>query len=237
MSGIAALYGRMSPRYIRTMQRPLLVGVAGGSGSGKTTVIRALREALPAGAVALISQDDYYRPIAEQFVDANGQVNFDLPDSIEMDRLLADVEVLCGGGTLRRQEYTFNQPGVTPEWIEVLPAPVILVEGLFVFHHTPLRERFHLKVFIDADEQVQLQRRLARDAAERGYGPEEVKYQWENHVMPAYRNYLLPYRERCEVRLDNGACYQAGVRSLADRLLADLVAVEQRRSTHRHQAV
>ncbi len=196
-----------------------LVGVAGGSGSGKTTLIRALREKLPSGTVCLVSQDDYYHPIEQQERDANGRVNFDLPTAVNLDLLADDLRALANGEPIYRKEYTFNQPGVEPKWLEVKPAPVILVEGLFVMHHAPVRDQFQLKVFVEASEGVQLDRRLARDASERGYGPEDVRYQWDNHVMPAYRNYLLPYRSHCDLHVINEERFDKALHVLRDHLL------------------
>lgn len=201
------------------MQRgAYLVGVAGGSGSGKTTLIRALRDRLPVGSVCLVSQDDYYHPIERQARDANGKVNFDLPEGIDLDLLAADLRSLVMGEPVYRKEYTFNQPDMEPKWLEVKPAPVILVEGLFVLHHTAVRDQFDLKVFVEASEDVQLQRRLARDAAERGYGPGDVRYQWEQHVMPAYRDYLLPYRSLCDLHVINEARFDKALDVLCDHL-------------------
>lgn len=201
-------------------QGAYLVGVAGGSGSGKTTLVRALRERLPQGSVCLVSQDDYYRTIEHQAKDANGRVNFDLPGGIDLDLLADDLRALATGDVIYRKEYTFNQPGMKPEWMEVKPAPVILVEGLFVLHHKPVRDLFDLKVFVEASEEVQLQRRLARDSAERGYGPEDVRYQWDHHVMPAYRDYLLPYRSLCDLHVVNEQRFDKAVDVLHDHLIA-----------------
>ncbi len=201
------------------MQRgPYLVGVAGGSGSGKTTLIRALRDRLPAGAVCLVSQDDYYHPIERQATDPNGKVNFDLPQGIDLDLLAADLRTLVSGEPIYRKEYTFNQPNLEPKWMEVKPAPVILVEGLFVLHHALVRDQFDLKVFVEASEDVQLQRRLSRDASERGYGPADVRYQWDNHVMPAYRDYLLPYRSLCDIHVINEERFDKALGVLCDHL-------------------
>lgn len=195
-----------------------LVGIAGGSGSGKTTLIRALRDRLPAGAVCVVSQDDYYLPIEHQRTDANGRVNFDLPEGIDLDQLASDLRILMRGGSVQRKEYTFNQPNMEPKWLEVKPAPVILVEGLFVLHHAAVRDQFDLKVFVDASEEVQLQRRLGRDAAERGYGPDDVRYQWDHHVMPAYHDYLLPYRSLCDLHVINEARFDKALNVLCDHL-------------------
>jgi uridine kinase len=167
----------------------------------------------------LVSQDDYYLPIERQAKDANGRVNFDLPGGVDLDLLADDLRSLVNGESVYRKEYTFNQPDVEPRWIEVRSAPVILVEGLFVLHHAPVREQFDLKVFVDASEKVQLERRLARDASERGYGPADVRYQWEHHVMPAYREYLLPYRAVCDVQVMNEERFEKGADVLRDHLM------------------
>lgn len=202
------------------MQRgAYLVGVAGGSGSGKTSLVRALRDSMPEGLVSVVSQDDYYHPIDRQAVDPNGKVNFDLPTAIDLEGMTRDLRSLVGGEPIYRPEYTFNNDAIEPRWLEVKPSPVVLVEGLFVLHHAPTRELFDLRVFIEASEQSQLERRLRRDAVERGYGEEEVLYQWDNHVLPAYRNYLLPYRHHCDLHVVNEAGFQRALHVLRHHLL------------------
>lgn len=197
-----------------------LVGVAGGSGSGKTSLVRALRESLPAGSTCVVTQDDYYHPKELQARDANGKVNFDLPTAVDLVGLERDLKALRSGESIVRKEYTFNQEGREPRLVEMLPAPVVLVEGLFVLHHQPVRDLFDLRVFIDAREASQLDRRLKRDATERGYGPEDVLYQWEHHVLPAYRNYLMPYRHLCDLHVVNELGFERAVRVLRDHLLS-----------------
>lgn len=197
---------------------PILVGIAGGSGSGKTSLIRSVRTSLPEGSVSVVSQDDYYHPQERQVRDANGWVNYDLPTAVDLDAFAADLSLLKAGKAVRRREYTFNNANRQAGWVETLPAPVVLVEGLFVLHHAPMRAAFDLRVFIDAQERTQLDRRLLRDKEERGYGEHEVRYQWENHVLPAYRNYLLPYRDHCELHIDNDGPFATAVERLRDRL-------------------
>jgi uridine kinase len=205
------------------------VGIAGGSGSGKTSLVRALRERLPEGQVCVISQDDYYLPIAEQRVDANGRVNFDLPSGIDLDGLANDLRELAAGGTVFRKEYTFNTESHEPRLIEMRAAPVVLVEGLFVLHHEPIREMLDLRVFVEAHEDTQLERRLRRDVAERGYGPDDILYQWHNHVLPAYRDYLLPYRHLCDLYVVNESGFGRALDVLRHHLLQAAVtrSVEQ----------
>lgn len=213
--------------YFRAMHRgAYLVGVAGGSGSGKTSLVRALRERLPDGLVCVVSQDDYYLPKEKQAVDPNGKVNFDLPTAVDLDALARDLATLVAGDPIYRKEYTFNQDGREPELIELRPSPVILVEGLFILHHEAVRELFDLRVFIDASEGAQLDRRLRRDAKERGYGTEDVLYQWKHHVLPAYRDYLLPYRHLCDLHVVNEINFDRAVHVLRDHLLHASTKVE-----------
>jgi len=199
-------------------QGTYLVGIAGGSGSGKTTLVRALRDSLPSGMVCVVSQDDYYHPREMQAMDPNGKVNFDLPTAVDLDGLASDLRSLAAGDPILRKEYTFNQEGREATLVEMLPAPVVLVEGLFVLHHEPVRDLLDLRVFLEASEQAQLDRRLRRDERERGYGREEVMYQWEHHVLPAYRNYLLPYRHLCDLHVVNESGFERAVKVLGDHL-------------------
>lgn len=211
--------GLVWPPIFAAMSRgPYLVGLAGGSGSGKTTLVRAICASLPEGAVTVVSQDDYYHPKEQQHLDANGRLNFDLPTAVDLDGLHADLRRLANGGSVFRKEYTFNQVGREPGLVELRPAPVVLVEGLFVLCHPPLRELFDLKVFVEASLESQLARRLRRDADERGYGEEEVLYQWEHHVLPAYQRHLLPYRDHCDLHVVNESGFDGALRVLRDHL-------------------
>ena len=152
-----------------------LVGVAGGSGSGKTTLVRALCNQLPPGSVAAVSLDDYYLPLNRQERDVNGRVNFDLPGAFDIALLCDDLQSLARGEAVYRQEYHYEMD-TEPKWMEIRPAPVILVEGLFLLHNEDLRNLFDLKVYVEAGERMQLQRRISRDGKERNYTQEQVLY-------------------------------------------------------------
>jgi uridine kinase len=205
---------------------PFLVGVAGGSGSGKTSLIRALCAQFPTDRVSVVSQDDYYLPREHQQVDVNGRVNFDLPEGVDLDGLVADLEHLRKGRSLRRREYTFNNTAREAGWVEVRPAPIVLVEGLFVLHHDRLRRLFDLRVFVHASTEVELDRRLRRDAVERGYRREDVLYQWKHHVVPAHEQFLLPHRPSCELHVDNDGSFDAALEQLRTGLMRHAPALE-----------
>ena len=195
-----------------------LVGIAGGSASGKSLILKELLGYFDPEDISFITQDNYYFDRLKQVVDENGEVNFDLPTAIDRDALVRDVDALLNGETVVRKEYTFNNPKVLPEFITVKPAKIIVVEGLFVFHFSELAQRLDLRVYIDARDDVKLLRRLKRDALERGYSESDVLYRWENHVKPCYKSYLRPYRDHCDVVLTNNVHYMKGLNVLVNHL-------------------
>lgn len=202
-------------------RKPYLVGIVGGSGSGKTSFLRDLLNRLPACAV--VSQDNYYRPIHEQKRDANGQPNFDLPTAFQLDRLHEDLAKLLRGEAITKTEYTFNHRDRQGQLITVEPAQVLILEGLFLFHYEEIRRLLDLRVFIDADMDACKERRLQRDAVERGYPPEHVEYQWEQHVLPAYQQFILPYRAEAHIVVENHVNYEAGLEAVAHHVRANIV--------------
>ena len=195
--------------------KPYLIGIAGGSSSGKTSFLNQLVSLMPEDTVSVISQDNYYFPKEKQQKDENGRHNFDLPTSIDRASFYTDIKKLLNGEHVKRKEYTFNNPDWMPRDIITLSGPVILVEGLFVFYYGEVLETLDLRVFLEADEEVKLARRLKRDYEERGYPEEHVNYQWKNHVVPAYNNYLLPYRYLADIIIMNNYSYQESLNILA----------------------
>lgn len=202
--------------------KPYIIGIAGGSASGKTSFLRDIKSRMPKGSVCIISQDNYYKPIEEQEKDANGIVNFDLPGSINRVSFYRDLINLNNGNKITIKEYTFNNSNKTPGKIEVKPAPIIIMEGLFIFHYEEIRKALDLRVYIDAQENVKLQRRIKRDAEERGYPEDEVKYQWNHHVMPSYKKYLRPYRDDSHIIITNNSHYTKGLDVLVNHLKSRL---------------
>lgn len=187
------------------MNKPFVIGISGGSGSGKTLFLKCFLQHFTPTQVCLISQDNYYKPIEVQPVDENGLVNFDLPECIDDVCLLSDLQKLLSGNTIQKQEYTFNVAGHTASLLTINSAPIIILEGLFIFHFTKIASLLDMRIFLDADEEITLNRRLKRDLVERGYSRDKILYQWENHVLPAYNNYLLPYKESAEIVILNNA--------------------------------
>ncbi len=186
------------------MNKPFIIGIAGGSGAGKTFFLKCFLEHFSPVEVCLVSQDDYYIPVAHNMTkEQNKLYNFDLPSTIDHEHFEDDIARLINGETVLKKEYTFNNPDRIPKMLEIKPAPIMLIEGLFILHFRKIAELLDLKIFIEADNHIALGRRLKRDLVERGYSHDDVMYRWENHVTPAYNKYLLPYRDECDQIITN----------------------------------
>lgn len=203
-------------------RNPYLIGIVGGSGSGKTSFLRDLAARLQ--PCAIVSQDNYYRPFEEQQRDAAGYANFDLPDAVRLDQLADDLRQLLGGETVLATEYGFKHPEPPRRALRIEPAPFILVEGLFLFHCEEIRSLIDLRVFVDAEVETCKQRRILRDEGERGSPPAHVEYVWENHVVPAYRQFVLPYREESHLIVANHNGYAEGLAIVLQRVKATIGA-------------
>ena len=191
--------------------KPFLIGITGGSGSGKTTFIKELRQAFSAQEVCILSQDDYYFPREEQLTDEEGVKNFDLPKSIDKKSFRVDVERLLAGKAVERMEYTFNNEKAEPKMLRFESAPVIIVEGIFVFHFKKIRRLLDLKIFLHAKENLKVIRRIKRDQVERNYPIEDVLYRYEKHVMPTFEQYIEPYMEDADIVVNNNQHFSVGM--------------------------
>ncbi|QHS57467.1 uridine kinase [Mucilaginibacter sp. 14171R-50] len=205
------------------MNKPYVIGVAGGSGSGKTFFLKCFLEHFRDDEVCLVSQDDYYFPVGHTMTkEENKEYNFDLPSTIDYDHFESDIFKLLNNESFIKQEYTFNNPDVIPKMLEIKPAPIIIVEGLFIMHFGRIKDILDMTIFIEADEEVALQRRLKRDLHERGYSNEDAYYKWINHVVPAYKEYLLPYRDVCDKIVINNTQEAADIIKVTEEISQEL---------------
>ena len=202
------------------MSSPYVVGVTGGSASGKTQLLRWLQKLLPAAQVCLFSQDNYYQDRERHDPEVNRSTNFDDPAIIEQKEFARDLQQLKSGQSVTRREYTFNNPALTPQMLTFRPAPIILVEGIFVFHFPEISRLLDLKVFVDAKEHLKLHRRILRDLEERGYPLEDILYKYTHHVVPAYEKYIAPYQYDADLIIPNNQELRADECPLGAELLA-----------------
>jgi uridine kinase len=196
------------------MSKPFIIGITGGSGSGKTTFINQVRHLFTDKEICIISQDDYYRPRHEQTVDDKGVHNFDLPTSIDKKAFHRDITRLLAGEVVEVEEYVFNNKEATPSVKTFNPAPIIIVEGLFVFHYKKIKRLLDLKVFFYAADHLKVIRRILRDQVERGYPIDDVLYRYEHHVMPSYIKYIQPYMQEADIVINNNTDFDKGLEVL-----------------------
>ena len=204
------------------MKKPYVIGITGGSGSGKTLFLKTLLKSFKPSEVTCISQDDYYRPREYQLVDKNGELNFDRPESIDYEHFVSDLKKLTNGEAIEKEEYTFNNPNVKPKKIVTNSAKVILVEGIFIFHYEKIRDLIDLKIFVEAKDYIKLQRRLKRDREERGYDADDVLYKYENHIMPSYQKYIEPYKEIVDLIVPNNKDFTNAIHVLKSAISSKL---------------
>lgn len=181
----------------------MIIGICGGSGAGKTTLLKRLCAHFKDLKPSVFTMDNYYHPIEQQVLDANGQYNFDLPTALDQNKLTSDLAKLQAGEQVVVKEYHFNSPPDKHVFVTIEPSELIIVEGLFLFHYEGVKDKLDFSVFIHVDTKVQLDRRLYRDQESRGYSREAILYQWDNHVAPCYDNYLLPYKEDADFHFRN----------------------------------
>ena len=191
--------------------KPYIIGITGGSGSGKTSIIQDLRKKIPERDLCIISQDEYYHPREQQVWDHAGYQNFDLPESIDAQAFARDIRMLIEGQEVEKQQYTFNNPNKEKQLLIFKPAPVIIVEGLFVFYFEEIRNLLDLKIFIDAEDIIKLKRRIVRDAGERNYPLEDVLHRYEHHVLPSYRSYIEPFKQQAHIVINNHTSYEMAI--------------------------
>lgn len=169
-----------------------IIGVAGGSGSGKTYFARALHASLGAVCSAIIYQDNYYHDQSARFDHDGGAVNFDHPDSLDFDLLAQHLEALKQGGNIEIPVYDFVTHSRQRETIPQTPKKVILVDGILLLSQPHVREHFDISVFVDTPEQLRFDRRLKRDVEERGRQPDGVRRQFELQVKPMHDQFVQP---------------------------------------------
>lgn len=199
--------------------RPYFVGICGGSGSGKTYLLKKLLEFFTEEQVTLISQDNYYKKREEQEKTAEGLINFDHPDSVDLRKLEMDLHKLVEGNNIEIEEYTFNVEDVKPRMLIFKPAPIVIIEGLFIYHRQQMNDFIDMKVYVDADEHIKLTRRLRRDIVERGYSYEDTLRDYEKFVAPMYHRYVAPQKHISDLIVPNNHRMDVAIEVLADHLL------------------
>jgi uridine kinase len=180
-----------------------IIGICGGSGSGKTTLVEAVRAHLSTNFVSVISQDSYYKNHDTLTFEERCELNYDHPSAIDYDLFVSHLNQLKAGKSIHSPIYSYSEHLRSDQFIEVFPKPVVLVEGILIFAHTPLREQFTTTIFIDAENNTRLRRRTVRDIQTRGRTVEEVKHRFEDTILPMHNAHIQPHKETSDYVFDN----------------------------------
>jgi uridine kinase len=184
--------------------RPVVIGVAGGSGSGKTTVVRAITRSLGPDHVAVIHHDSYYRDTSHLSPEQRREINYDHPDSLETELLVQHLAELRQGRSVAVPVYDFAEHSRLPARDHLLPRKVVIVDGLLILWHRELRDLMDIKVFVDTDADLRFIRRLERDIRERGRTADSVIQQYVRTVRPMHLEFVEPSKRYADVILPEG---------------------------------
>ena len=204
--------------------RPLLIGIAGGTGSGKSTVARNVAAALGSSEVAFIEMDAYYWDLAQMPVDDRNQANFDHPGAFDLDLLAQHLAALSEGQAVDMPVYDYRQHIRAPETRRVAPGEVVVVDGILLFADERVRRALDVKVFVDADADIRLVRRIQRDVAERGRSLESILAQYLATVQPMHLQFVEPSKRYADIIVPRGGHNVIGVEMIVAKIQQRLAA-------------
>ena len=205
----------------------MIIGIAGGSGSGKTTVVKAITEQLKENVV-VIPQDSYYKDLGHLSEEEKRVHNFDHPDSIDFDLLRSQLKELREGRTVEQPIYSYITCGRSHETLTVKPAEVIIVEGILIFTDPKLRKLMDIKIFVDADDDDRLMRVMSRDIVERGKTVEWVIERYSNTVKPMYLQFIEPSKRYADIIIPQGGHNKVAVNVISATIEKSLSAGKKR---------
>lgn len=180
-----------------------IIGIAGGSGSGKTTIVRKIVESLPAGSVAVVPQDSYYNDTTSMTPEERKSINFDHPDAFDWQLLIKHLKALKAGKSVEQPTYSYLLSNRLEATIHVEPKPVIIVEGIMTLVNKELRDMMDLKIFIDADANERLNRNISRDTKERGRTVDMVMERYQKVMKPMHEQFIEPTKQFADIILHN----------------------------------
>jgi uridine kinase len=182
---------------------PFLIGIGGGTGSGKSHLTKIILSSFPADEIARIDCDSYYRDISHLPLSERLKINFDDPDTLDLDLLLKHLQDLLKGQSIKKPLYDFATHLRSSETEVIIPSPILLLEGIFAFCDARIRSSLHYKIYVDSDPDLRLIRRLRRDVAERGRSINSVIDQYLNSVRPMHSRHIEPTKAFADLILDN----------------------------------
>lgn len=202
------------------MQRPVIIGIAGGSGSGKTTVLECLVSDLGTEHVGVLDHDAYYLDLQHLSLEERAQFNFDHPNALETELLVQHIDLLLNGHEIEKPIYDFTRHTRSEQILRITPKPVVIVEGILVLADVRLVERMDIKIFVDTDDDVRLLRRIRRDISERERSIDSVLEQYEKTVRPMHIEFVEPSKRRADLIIPRGGHNRVAVDLVLARIRA-----------------
>ncbi|MBQ6379283.1 MAG: uridine kinase [Prevotella sp.] len=191
-----------------------IIGIAGGSGSGKTTVVKQIVKALPPHCAAVVPLDSYYNDTTDLTPEERRQINFDHPDAFDWKLLTEQIKKLKNGEAIEQPTYSYIESNRLKETIHVDPKPVIIIEGIMALHYKKLRDMMDLKIFVDTDSDVRLMRNIRRDVVERGRTVDMVLEHYETAVKPMHEQFIEPTKKFADLIIPSGGDNKTGIHIL-----------------------
>jgi uridine kinase len=192
-------------------QKPLIIGICGGTGAGKTTITNRITQALSVANVIILEQDNYYKDFPELSLAERTKQNFDHPDSIDTALLTEHLKKLRGGEAIERPTYDFTYYRRMPKTVSIEPRAATILEGILIFESKPLRELMDIKIFVDTDADLRFIRRLVRDIRERGRSMDSVIEQYRTTVRPMHMEFVEPSKRYADVIIPEGGQNEVGI--------------------------
>lgn len=203
----------------------LIIGIAGGSGCGKSTVVKQIIKQLPKDSVTVIPQDAYYKDNGHRSPEERARINFDHPSSIEFNLLIKHLDMLLDGQEIGMPIYSYLTCARATETIPVFPREVIIVEGILILSNPRLRERMDIKIFVDADADDRLMRIIQRDIQERGRSLNQVLEHYETFVKPMHLQFIEPTKRYADIIVPQGGANHVAIDILTSRIKMNLKLV------------
>jgi uridine kinase len=200
----------------------MIIGICGGTGSGKTTVARRILENVKDECVIFLQQDSYYRNLGDMPVELRHQINFDHPDALDNDLFINHVKALRAGEAVEMPVYDFSTHSRKNETVHIEPKPILILEGILIFVDAALRELMDIKIFVDTDDDLRFIRRLQRDVHERGRTVESVIKQYLDTVRPMHEQFVEPSKRFADVIIPEGGYNEVGIDLISGKIRAQL---------------
>jgi uridine kinase len=200
----------------------MIIGICGGTGSGKTTVARRILENVSQEQVIFLQQDGYYRNLGDMPVELRHRINFDHPDALDNDLFTNHVKALRAGEAVEMPVYDFSKHARTNQTVHIEPKPILILEGILIFVDAALRELMDIKIFVDTADDLRFIRRLQRDVQERGRTVESVIKQYLDTVRPMHEQFVEPSKRFADVVIPEGGYNEVGIDLISGKIRAQL---------------